>query len=70
VQLGTFSRRDNADRLVRAIAAKGLSARIAGPDVRGRYRVGTAPVAKHEAALTLQQRLAAQGFHGVITASQ
>lgn len=70
VQLGSFSRRENAEKMVQSAAGKGVNLAIAGPDARGLYRVRTAPVAERQRAAALQAELAAQGYVGVINASQ
>ncbi len=70
VQLGSFSRRENAEKMVQSAAGKGLELTIAGPDARGLHRVRTAPVAERQRAAALQAELAAQGYSGVINASQ
>jgi DedD protein len=70
VQLGSFTRRENATRLVQQAAGKGLRLSVAGPDARGLFRVRSAVQADRSAATALQARLKAAGFNGVISASQ
>lgn len=70
VQLGSFSRRENAERMVQAAAAKGVRLSVAGPDARGLYRVRTAPLIDRQRAAELQAQLKSQGYVGVINASQ
>jgi cell division septation protein DedD len=68
VQLGLFSQRDNAQRLVHAAQAKGFAVSVANPDGNGPYRVRAAGLADRAAALALQQRLRTQGFAAAIVA--
>jgi cell division septation protein DedD len=70
VQLGSFSKRENASRLVQQAAKKGMRLSVAGPDSRGLFRVRSAPQADRGAAVALQARLRTQGFAGVVSASQ
>jgi cell division septation protein DedD len=64
VQLGVFSRRENAEQLARQLGNKGQAAHITGSGSALRVRVG--PVADRAAALTLKKRLAADGFTGTL----
>jgi DedD protein len=68
VQLGLFSQRDNAQRLVHAAQAKGFAVSLADPDGKGPYRVRVAGLADHAAAQAVQQRLRTQGFPAAIVA--
>jgi DedD protein len=68
VQLGLFSQRDNAQRLVHAAEAKGFAVSLANPDGKGPYRVRAGGLADRAAALALQQRLRTQGFAAAIVA--
>jgi len=68
VQLGLFSQRDNAQRLVHAAQAKGFAVSVANPDGNGPYRVRAGGLADRAAALALQQRLRTQGFAAAIVA--
>jgi DedD protein len=62
-QLGSFSSRDNAERLARDLRGKGHAIDVARIRVGGKelYRVRAGPVASREAAVALQSRLAAAG---------
>ena len=62
-QLGSFSSRDNAERLARDLRGKGYSVNVARLKVGNKelYRVRSGPVANREAAVALQSRLAAAG---------
>jgi DedD protein len=66
VQVGSFSRRDNAARMVQQAAKQGLRLSIAGPDDRGLFRVRSSVHADRARVVELQQLLAAKGFKGVI----
>jgi cell division septation protein DedD len=68
VQLGLFSQRDNAQRLVQEAQAKGFAVSLANPDGKGPYRVRAGGLADRAAALALQQRLRTQGFAAAIVA--
>ena len=62
-QLGSFSSRDNAERLARDLRSKGFAIdvvriRVGGKDL---HRVRAGPVASRDAAVALQSRLAAAG---------
>jgi DedD protein len=62
-QLGSFSARENADRLARELRAKGFSIDVARIKVGNKdlYRVRAGPVASRDAGIALQSRLAAAG---------
>lgn len=62
-QLGSFSSRDNAERLARDLRGKGHAIDVARIRVGGKdlYRVRAGPVASREAAVALQSRLSAAG---------
>ena len=66
VQLGSFSRREFADRLVKDAAAKGFTVEVAGPDDRGLYRVRSPPRADRAAALALKQKMQASGYKPIV----
>jgi cell division septation protein DedD len=67
VQVATFSKRENAARMVQQASKKGARLIVAGPDGRGMYRVRSAPQASRQAATALQARLKAQGYSGMIS---
>jgi DedD protein len=62
-QLGSFSARDNAERLARDLRGKGYTITVARIKVKSKdlYRVRAGPAGSREAALALQSRLAAAG---------
>ncbi len=66
VQVGSFSKRENAARMVQQAAKQGVRLAIAAPDERGLYRVRTALQPDRETVIELQQQLAAKGFKGMI----
>jgi DedD protein len=67
VQVGSFSKADNAQRYAREISRKGFAARVdTGKGNLLRVRVG--PVAGRAAALELKAQLAASGYEGALTA--
>jgi DedD protein len=68
VQLGTFADRDNADRLVRDMTAKGFAASVSSATSNGRqlYRVRVGPVRDRAAAEALAAQLKRVGQSGVV----
>jgi len=69
-QLGSFSARDNAERLARDLRGKGYAVSVAKIRVGSKdlYRVRSGPVASREAAVALQARLAAAGHKSTLVA--
>jgi cell division septation protein DedD len=71
VQLGTFTRRENAERMAREAAKKGLRLVVAGPDDRGLFRVRSTSIFQdRQSAAALQERLKALGYPGMVNTSQ
>ncbi|MCC7330065.1 MAG: SPOR domain-containing protein [Gammaproteobacteria bacterium] len=70
VQVGTFSQKDNAERLVAELRARGFAAvpSASGSGGRTLYRVRVGPAGSREAATTLAGRLAAAGHPGHVVA--
>ncbi len=66
VQVGTFSRRDYAERMVKQVRAKGFVVMVAGPDERGLYRVRSASVNTRASAEALRQKMVAQGLKPIV----
>ena len=66
VQVGSFTRRDFAERMVKQVRAKGFAVEAAGPDDRGLYRVRSAPNPQRAAALALKQKMQARGLKPII----
>jgi cell division septation protein DedD len=66
VQVGTFSRRDYAERMVKQVRAKGFVVMVAGPDERGLYRVRSASVNMRASAEALRQKMVAQGLKPIV----
>jgi len=66
VQLGSFSQRENSQRLVEQLEAKGFSAYVlGGGGASGTlYRVRAGPESARESAEALAERLATAGFKG------
>jgi DedD protein len=69
-QLGSFSSRDNAERLARQLRAAGYAIDVARIRVGNKdlYRVRAGPVAGRDAAVALQARLAAAGHKSSLVA--
>lgn len=68
VQVASFTRRDFADRMVKQVRAKGFAVRAVGPDDRGLYRVRSAPMSDHAAALALKEKMQSRGLKPIVTA--
>ncbi len=73
VQVGSFARRDYAERMVKQVAAKGFSVEVAGPegDAHGLYR-GLAPrhcLPQHAAALAMKQKMQASGLKPIVNSA-
>ena len=66
VQVGTFSQRDFAERMVKQVRAKGFAVMVAGPDERGLYRVRSASVNTRASAEALRQKMVAQGLKPIV----
>ena len=66
VQVGTFSRRDYAERMVKQMRAKGFVVMVAGPDERGLYRVRSASVNTRASAEALRQKMVTQGLKPIV----
>lgn len=66
VQVGSFSRRDFAERMVKQVKGKGFAVEAAGPDDRGLYRVRSAALPERAAALALKQKMLARGLKPII----
>ena len=69
VQVGSFSRRDYAEHMVKQVSAKGYTVEVAGPDDRGLYRVRSAPQAGRAAALALKQKMLASGLKHIVNSA-
>lgn len=68
VQVGSFTKRENAAVMVKQAAGKGVRLTVAGPDDRGLFRVRSTVVRTRPEALALQEKLQAQGFKGLVGA--
>ena len=66
VQVGSYSRRDFADRMVKQMKAKGFAVQVAGPDDRGLYRVRSAAFTERAAALALRQQMQQKGLKPIV----
>lgn len=69
-QLGSFSSRDNAERLARELRAGGYQISVSPGRSNGKelFRVRAGPVGSREAAVALQARLAAAGHKAALVA--
>jgi cell division septation protein DedD len=66
VQVGSFARRDYAERMVKQVAGKGFTVEVAGPDDHGLYRVRSAPQPSRAAAQALKQKMQATGLKPIV----
>jgi len=66
VQVGSFARRDYAERMAKQVMAKGYTVEVAGPDARGLYRVRSVPQPERAAATALKQKMQASGLKPVV----
>jgi DedD protein len=66
VQVGSFTERANAQRMVQQGARKDFKLQVAGPDDRGYFRVRSAVLRDRAAAVAYQARLKSKGLKGVI----
>lgn len=69
VQLGSFSRQDNAERLAAELQGKGFPAFLQPTSQDGKtlYRVRVGPVSTREVAVVLAARLDEAGYRGQVT---
>jgi cell division protein FtsN len=67
VQVGSFSQRDHAERMVKDLAAKGFTVEVAGPDDHGLFRVRSPPRAERAAANALRQKMQASGLKPLVS---
>ena len=68
VQVGSFTRRDFAEHMVKQVRAKGFTVEVAGPDDHGLYRVRSAPNPEHAAALALKLKMQGTGLKPIVIA--
>jgi DedD protein len=66
VQVGSFARRDYAERMVKQVRTRGFAVEVAGPDDHGLYRVRSAPLADSAAAGALRQKMRARGLKPIV----
>ena len=67
VQVGSFSQRDHAERMVKDLASKGFTVEVAGPDDHGLFRVRSPPHAERAAANALRQKMQASGLKPIVS---
>jgi DedD protein len=66
VQVGSFARRDFAERMARQMKAKGFAVQVAGPDDKGLYRVRSAAFADRARATALRQQMLQKGLKPIV----
>ena len=69
MQIGTFSHRELADRMVKQVRARGFTVVAAGPDDRGLYRVRSAAFSTRASAEALRQKMVQNGLKPIINAA-
>ena len=69
VQVGTFSRRDFAERMVKQLHARGLAVVAAGPDDHGLYRVRSAALSSRASAEGLRQKMVQKGLKPIVNSA-
>jgi cell division septation protein DedD len=69
VQVGSFSRKELAERMTRQVRAKGFPVQMVGPDARGLYRVRSTLLPERAAALALREKMVEKGYKPIINAS-
>jgi cell division septation protein DedD len=69
VQVGSFARRDYAERMAKQVTAKGFVVEVAGPDDRGLYRVRSVPQPERAAAVALKQKMQASGLKPIVNSA-
>ncbi|HKC17066.1 MAG TPA: SPOR domain-containing protein [Steroidobacteraceae bacterium] len=66
VQVGSFARRDFAERMARQMKTKGFAVQVAGPDDKGLYRVRSAAFADRARAMALRQQMLQKGLKPIV----
>lgn len=69
VQVGTFSRRDFAERMVKQLHAAGLAVVAVGPDDHGLYRVRSAALSTRASAEALRQKMVLKGLKPIVNSA-
>ena len=67
VQVGSFSQRENAQRLMRDLTAKGYSAQVRDAG-KSQFKVRVGPVKDRKAAQALQAKLVGGGYRASLQA--
>jgi DedD protein len=68
VQLGLFSRRENAERMMNEAKAKGFSAAISGVDAKGQFHVHVTGLTDRNAAAAMAQKMKGEGLPAAVVA--
>jgi cell division septation protein DedD len=66
VQVGSFARRDFAERMAKQMKTKGFAVQVAGPDDKGLYRVRSAAFAERARAMALRQQMLQKGLKPIV----
>jgi cell division septation protein DedD len=68
VQLGLFSKRENAERLMNDAKAKGFNPAISSPDAKGQFHVHVTGLTDRNAAAALAQKMKGEGLPAAVVA--
>jgi DedD protein len=68
VQLGLFSKRENAERMISEAKTKGFNPAIAGPDAKGQFHVHVTGLTDRVAAQAMAQKLKGEGLPAAVVA--
>jgi DedD protein len=66
VQLGLFSKRENAERMVSEAKVKGFATAITGPDAKGQFHVHVTGLTDRGAAQAMAQKLKGEGLPAAV----
>jgi DedD protein len=68
VQLGLFSKRENAERMMNEAKAKGFNAAVSSPDAKGQFHVHVTGLTDRGAAQAMVQKLKDDGLPAAVVA--
>jgi DedD protein len=68
VQLGLFSKRENAERMVSDAKAKGFNAAVSNADAKGQFHVHVTGLTDRSAAQAIAQKLKGEGLPAAVVA--
>jgi len=68
VQVGIFTKRENAERMMHEAQGKGFNVTVSNADSKGMFHVRATGLADHSAAQTLSQKMKAAGLPAAVVA--